>query len=127
MAIAYALLAALLGVFAHAQVAPTGDEVAAYTGLFAAAARGDAKQVTALIAAGARPDVRDTHGRTPLHVATYGRHTDAMRALVAACYPNALENDRYDIVTIAAVADDPATLRVRARAGRQRAERHQPV
>jgi len=26
--------------------------------------------------------------------------------------PNALENDRYDIVTIAAVADDPATLRV---------------
>ena len=103
-------------VSAHAQVAPSRDEAAAYTGLFAAAARGDAKQVTALIAAGARPDVRDAHGRTPLHVATYGRHADAMRALVAAgADPNALENDRYDIVTIAAVADDPATLRSRSR------------
>jgi len=113
MAIACALVAALLVLSAHAQVAPSRDEAAAYTGLFAAAARGDAKQVTALIAAGARPDVRDAHGRTPLHVATYGRHTDAMRALVAAgADPNAVENDRYDIVTIAAVADDPATLRV---------------
>jgi ankyrin repeat protein len=113
LAIACTLVAVLLVMSAHAQVAPSRDEAAAYTGLFAAAARGDAKQVTALIAAGARPDVRDAHGRTPLHVATYGRHTDAMRALVAGgADPNALENDRYDIVTIAAVADDPATLRV---------------
>jgi uncharacterized protein len=112
-AIAWALVAALLAVSAHAQVTPSREEIQAYTGLFAAAARGDGKQITALIAAGARPDVRDAHGRTPLHVATYGRHTDAMRALVAAgADPNALENDRYDIVTIAAVADDPATLRV---------------
>ena len=36
-----------------------------------------------------------------------------MRALVAAgANPNALENDRYDIVTIAAVADDLETLKV---------------
>src|SRR4029450_11781210 len=48
-----------------------------------------------------------------LHAATFGRHADAMSALVTGgADPNALENDRYDIVTIAAVADDPATLRV---------------
>jgi hypothetical protein len=36
-----------------------------------------------------------------------------MRALAAVgADPNALENDRYDIVTIAAVANDVATLRV---------------
>jgi ankyrin repeat protein len=35
-----------------------------------------------------------------------------MRALVkAGANPNALENDRYDVVTIAAVADDVATLK----------------
>ena len=57
--------------------------------------------------------MRDGYGRTPLHVAAYGRHHDAMRALVAAgANPNALERDRYDIVTIAAVADDLPTLKV---------------
>ena len=58
-------------------------------------------------------DARDGYGRTPLHVAAYGRHHEAMRALVAAgAAPNALERDRYDIVTIAAVADDVPTLKV---------------
>ncbi len=51
--------------------------------------------------------------RTPLHVAAYGGHHEAMRALAAAgADPNALERDRYDIVTIAAVAGDVPTLRV---------------
>jgi uncharacterized protein len=95
-----------------AQVPPSREEVQAYTGLFAAAARGDADKVRALVAGGARPDVRDAYGRTPLHVAAFGRHTEAMRVLVAAgADPNALEHDRYDIVTIAAVADDVPTLR----------------
>jgi hypothetical protein len=79
----------------------------------AAAARGDAAQIKALIADGARPEVRDAYQRTPLHVATYGGHHEAMRALVAAgADPNALEHDRYDIVTIAAVANDVPTLDV---------------
>jgi ankyrin repeat protein len=107
-----AVLVSLAG-SSYAQVAPSRDDIRAYTGLLAAAARGDAGQITQLIVTGARPDVRDAHGRTPLHVAAFGRHADAMRALVAGgADPNALENDRYDIVTIAAVADDPATLRV---------------
>ena len=51
--------------------------------------------------------------RTPLHVAAYAKQHDAMRALVAmGADPNALEKDRYDIVTIAAVANDVPTLKV---------------
>ena len=98
---------------ATAQVAPAASEVAQYTGLLAAAARGDAEQIRTLVAGGAKPDVRDAHGRTPLHVAAHAARHEAMRALVAAgANPNALENDRYDIVTIAAVAGDVPTLRV---------------
>ena len=59
------------------------------------------------------PGVRDAHGRTPLHVATYGAHHAAMRALAAGgADPNTLENDRYDVVTIAAVANDAPTLQL---------------
>jgi uncharacterized protein len=96
---------------AAAQVAPSDSERDRYVGLFAAAARGDAAEIARLAAAGASPDVRDDRGRTPLHVATYGAKHDAMRALVrAGANANALENDRYDIVTIAAVANDLPTL-----------------
>ena len=96
-----------------AQIAPSAAERAAYTGLFAAAARGDADQIVALIARGAKANERDGYGRTPLHVTAYAGHHAAMRALVVAgADPNALERDRYDIVTIAAVANDVQTLTV---------------
>jgi ankyrin repeat protein len=79
----------------------------------AAADSGDAAQIKELMAKGEKTDVRDSYGRTPLHVAAYGGHHEAMRALVAAgVNPNALESDRYDIVTIAAVANDVQTLKV---------------
>ena len=94
-----------------AQVPPSAAEGAAYGGLFQAAARGDATAIARLAAAGSAVDVRDAYARTPLHVAAYYRQQDAMRALVnAGADPNALERDRYDIVTIAAVADDVQTL-----------------
>ena len=113
---------------ATAQVPPSSAETANYTGLLAAAARGDAAGIRALVAKGEKPDVKDGCGRTPLHVAAFGRHHDAMRALVAAgANPNALENDRYDIVTIAAVANDVPTLTRGARAGGERQKRHQPL
>jgi uncharacterized protein len=107
------LLIACSADVAHAQTPPSSVERAGYRGLLAAASRGDTTQIAALIAKRETPDIRDAHGRTPLHVAAYGGHHEAMRALVAAgANPNALENDRYDIVTIAAVADDLATLKV---------------
>jgi len=111
---ACALIAVVLGTpLSHAQVAPSPEEKAGYRGLLAAAARGDAEAIKTMIAKGAKPDVRDGYARTPLHVAAYGRHHEAMRALVAAgANPNALERDRYDIVTIAAVANDVPTLKV---------------
>jgi len=94
-------------------VPPTAFEIAAYGGAFAAAARGDAGTVERLAAAGEKIDARDGYGRTPLHVAAYAGQREAMRALVkAGADPNALERDRYDIVTIAAVADDIPTLQV---------------
>jgi hypothetical protein len=96
-----------------AQVPPSADDVSNYTAIMAAAARGDAKAIEALAARGERADARDAYGRTPLHVAAYGGHHEAMRALVrSGADPNALEDDLYDIVTIAAVANDIPTLEV---------------
>jgi len=96
---------------ASAQVPPSPAETARYRGIFAAAAGGDARAIAKF-----PPDevnTRDAYGRTPLIVAAYARKHDAMRALVTAgADPNALERDRYDIVTIAAVANDLATLQV---------------
>jgi ankyrin repeat protein len=106
----------LLGLWAVpglAQVPPAPAEQAAYTGLHAAAARGDAAAIARLVATGADPNGRDGYRRTPLHVAAYRGQHAAMRALVqAGADPNALEADRYDIVTIAAVANDLPTLEV---------------
>jgi len=108
-----ALLACAFAGAASAQVAPSATEIAAYTGLFAAAARGDAAEISRLAASGADVNAREAYGRTPLHVATFGRHRDAIGALAKARADlNAKERDRYDAVTIAAVADDVATLKL---------------
>ena len=97
----------------YAQVAPGAVEVAGYTGPHAAAHSGDLTTLNALIAARANLNARDAHGRTPLHVATFARQRDVIRALAkAGAALDVLENDRYDAVTIAAVADDAETLRV---------------
>jgi ankyrin repeat protein len=98
---------------AMAQVAPSSAEIASYTGLHAAAAKGDPAPARAAAGKPAVLDARDGHGRTPLHVAAHlGKH-DVMRALAkAGADVNALDSQRYDIVTIAAVADDIPTLLV---------------
>ncbi len=96
---------------ATAQVPPSPAELAAYSGLHAAAARGDAAEIARLVAGGAQVDGRDARLRTPLHVAAHRSRLDAMRALArAGADANALEADRYDIVTIAAVANDLPVL-----------------
>jgi ankyrin repeat protein len=111
-----ALLAAALAAGATpapAQVAPSAAEMAAYTGLHAAAQRGDGEMILRLAAATpAALESRDAHGRTPLHVATFARQRGAIQALAkAGANLSALEHDRYDAVTIAAVANDEETLR----------------
>jgi hypothetical protein len=107
-------VALLACVPAAAQVAPSPQQAAAYTGLHAAALRGDVGAIERLLAASRAPlQARDAYGRTALHVATFARQREAIRLLLAAgADPGALENDRYDAVTIAAVADDVQTLRV---------------
>ena len=96
-----------------AQTPPSATEVSQYTGIMAAAAEGDAKKLLDLIAKGESTNIRDNHGRTPLHVAAFGGHHEVMRILAnAGADPNALENDRYDIVTIAAVENDIPTLKL---------------
>ena len=108
-----ALLACAFAGAAYAQVAPGAAEIAAYTGLFTAAARGDAAEIGRLAASGASVNAREAYDRTPLHVATFGRHREAIAALAKARADlNAKERDRYDAVTIAAVADDVATLKL---------------
>jgi uncharacterized protein len=98
---------------AVAQVPPGTLEASQYQGLHAAAWRGDGPKIEKLAAANANLNARDPHGRTPLHVATFARQRGAIRALVkAGADINLLENDRYDGVTIASVADDDETLRV---------------
>ena len=96
-----------------AQVAPSASEAAAYTGLHAAAQRGDVAQIQRLGTTSAVVNTTDSYGRTPLHVSTFAKQREAIRALVkAGADLNKLENDRYDAVTIASVADDEETLRV---------------
>ena len=107
------LVAALLlsGTIAQAQVPPSAGEAARYKGLHAAAHRGDVEAIRKI----GKTDLnaRDSHGRTPLHVATFARQRAAIRALVeAGADLHLLENDRYDAVTIASVADDEETLRL---------------
>src|SRR4030095_3528195 len=107
----------LLALTAHAaaQIPPSAAEIAAYRGLHAAAApaRGAAGEIEGLVRAGTTIDARDTHGRTPLHVAAFMRKQDVARTLLRlGANQNALESQQYDIVTIAAVADDVPMLRI---------------
>lgn len=97
-----------------AQVAPSPTETAGYAGLHAAAWQGDAAAARRLAAADPRELlVRDGHGRTPVHVATFARQREVIRALAeSGANLKLLEGDRYDAVTIAAVAGDEETLRL---------------
>jgi ankyrin repeat protein len=98
---------------ALAQTAPTAEEIRIYAGLHEAAAKGDVAEIEKLIAEGEKPNIQDSRSRTPLHVAVYLKRHDAARALLRlGANPNALEIDRYDIVTIAAVANDIEMLKL---------------
>ena len=114
-AIALAVMTGLAGLLSSgpvaAQAPPSASEVAAYGGILAAAHRGDVGEVRRLAADPVIREVRDASRRTPLHVATFARQTEVVRVLLASgAEPAALEDGRYDAVTVAAVADDEPTL-----------------
>ena len=100
------------------QTPPNSWEVLHYSGLFKAVVEDDSAALKKLLSTSNDIDKRDDHGRTALHVAVYTANHNAMRILVkAGADPNALEHDRYDIVTIAAVANDIETLRLSLKLG----------
>ncbi len=102
------MIAAAFAGAAGAQTPPSASEISGYDGLHHAAHEGDVTAIRSLAEAGADLDARDGAGRTPAHVAAFASHDAALRALAeAGADMNALENRVYDVLTIAAVADDP--------------------
>ncbi|MDO9414395.1 MAG: ankyrin repeat domain-containing protein [Pseudolabrys sp.] len=108
-----ALVLLIVPVPALAQIAPSAAEIAAYRGLHAAAAKGDTGEIEKLVKAGAPLEARDGHQRTPLHVAAHLKRNEAAVLLMKlGADANALDAQKYDIVTIAAVADDVPMLKI---------------
>ena len=102
-----AISLAALAAPAAAQVPPTGAEAAAYTGLHAAAQRGDLAAIAQLAGDAREREARDAHRRTPLHVAAFARQPEAVRALLAAGADSAaLEAGRYDAVASRILHED---------------------
>lgn len=100
-------LVANVATSANAQTAPYDSEVAAYTGLLAAAAKGDVKKIKQLVAKGADVNVRDSHGRTPVMIAAHNQdHKTALALIKAGANLNLLDHESYDVLTISGVIDD---------------------
>jgi uncharacterized protein len=107
----------VLAIPASAQIPPSAAELEAYRGLHAAAAKGDLAEIERIAAPGTI-EARDNYGRTPLHVAAYRGNQFAARALMRlGADPNALEAQKYDIVTIASVANDVPMLKAALEGG----------
>ena len=101
-----------------AQTPPSRAEIKNYSPLFQAVVEGDPTRLAQQIEATDSIDQRDGYGRTALHVATYYSNHEAMSALVnSGADANALEHDFYDLVTIAAVANDLSTMKLALKLG----------
>jgi hypothetical protein len=111
-------LLALNAITSYAQMPPSEAVAARYKGLHRAAHTGNIKSLQDLISQGANLEERDGFGRTPMHVAAFASHEEAVKLLAAAgADVNALENQAYDIVTISAVANDVDMLDMALTAG----------
>src|SRR5688572_5807414 len=109
---------ALLAASASAQTPPSDSEQRSYRGLHAAAAAGDMAEIEKLARAGGKLEDKDGNSRTPLHVAVFMGKRDAARALLRlGANPNALDGQRYDVITIASVANDVPMLKLAIEGG----------
>ena len=96
-----------------AQIPPSSSEISNYQGLFAAVAEGNLEQVQQFISEGADLEERDSHERTPLLVAAHLSFDDVASVLLeAGADSNALDQQRYDLITIAAVNNDVDMIKV---------------
>jgi len=110
---ALALIQILAPTAMRAQSPPTEHELQVYAGLHAAAASGDVAEIERLIADGERPNIQDSHSRTPLIVATYRRQHQAAQALLRlGANPNARDSDRFDMLTIAVTQNDMEMFKI---------------
>jgi uncharacterized protein len=101
-----------------AQTPPTERDLRIYAGLHAAAASGAVAEIEQLIGEGEKPNIQDGNSRTPLHVAVFLRqHAAARELLKLGANPNALDAQRYDVMTVAAVNDDLQMLRIALEGG----------
>ncbi len=108
----------LLADQAAAQRAPSSDEIGRYTGLLAAAAKGDTDKIKSLVRSGVDLNARDGFGRTALMVAAHLNHLGAAKALIKASADlNALDSERYDMITIAAVANNLPMMKLAIASG----------
>lgn len=98
----------LIAAPAFAQTVPDAAEIAAFPPLHRAVHDGDTETIRRLIAEGADVNARDRRRRTPAHIAAFASRDAALTVLAeAGANLNALDGEAYDLVTIAAVADDP--------------------
>lgn len=96
---------------ASGQTAPTRSEIDAFDPLMRAAYSGTADDLRSVLAAGADVNQRDANGRTAAHVAAFASNDRVLPVLAAAGIDmNALDAQLYDVVTIAAVANDAALV-----------------
>lgn len=96
-----------------AQTPPNRSEIRTYKSLLSSVIREEVDETLRLLAGGADPNMTDDNGRTPLIVAAHRSLKDIARVLVkGGANPNAKDKQQYDILTIAAVNDDVAFLKL---------------
>ena len=116
--VASVLLVSALSSGAFAQVPPSESELGNYSGLHKAAVVGDVEAIKRGVNHGDPVNSADRQQRTPLHVAIFQKKYDAARLLLQLqADPNRLEFGRYDIITIAAVANDLEGLNIAIEGG----------
>ena len=101
-----------------AQNPPSNLEYEGYGAFFKNVYQGDIENVKNHIKQGLDLEQYDNHNRTALHIAVYQSHDEIFKLLAdAGSDLNAFEYMRYDVITIAAVANDIEILKLALKLG----------